>query len=43
METERSFLQMLQRVSGWSIGGKQLDLVDQGGKAISRFDGLHMK
>jgi putative lipoprotein len=43
METERTFLQTLQQVSGWRIGGKQLALLDEDGKAIARFDGLHMK
>jgi putative lipoprotein len=43
METERAFLQTIERVSGWRISGKQLELLDADGKAIARFDGLHMK
>ena len=43
METEQAFLQALGRVSGWRISGKQLELLDTGGKAVARLEGTHMK
>lgn len=43
MDTERAFLQALERVGGWSIRGRQLELLDGDGMAIARFDGLHME
>ncbi len=41
METEQAFLQALEQVTRWSISGKTLELLDDGGTAVARFDGVH--
>ena len=39
METEKDFLEALQEVSGWRIDGQQLELLNDSGNLIARFEG----
>jgi heat shock protein HslJ len=39
METERAFLQALERVARWRISGSTLALLDGAGTAVARFEG----
>jgi heat shock protein HslJ len=43
METERSFLEMLREVSGWRIDGQQLELVDDSGNTLARFEARQLE
>ncbi len=43
METERAFLKTLGEVSGWRIAGQQLELTDEGGAVVARFEARHME
>lgn len=43
METEKAFLEALQRVQGWRITGRQLDLLDAEGDVIGSFEARHME
>ena len=43
METERAFLGALERTSGWTIAGKELELSDSAGVVLARLDGRHMQ
>jgi heat shock protein HslJ len=38
METESAFLNALERVRGWRITGRELDLLDASGSVIARFE-----
>jgi putative lipoprotein len=39
METEQAFLKALDQVRGWQITGQQLELLDESGKVLARFEG----
>jgi putative lipoprotein len=43
MEQERAFLDALARVHGFSIRGQQLELVDELGTALARFEAVYLK
>lgn len=43
METEGAFLKTLDQVSGWRIAGQQLELTDDGGAVVARFEARHME
>lgn len=43
METERALLQALEQVRGWRISGWALELVDEEGRAVARFEGTPME
>ena len=43
METEQMFLNELGRVSGWRIAGQQLELLDDAGEVVARFEARHME
>jgi heat shock protein HslJ len=43
METEQAFTAALQRVSGWRMAGKQLELLDEAGEPVARFEARHME
>jgi len=38
MDTEKAFLQALEQVNTWKIGGQQLELFDAAGNLIARFE-----
>jgi putative lipoprotein len=43
METEKAFLDVLEKVSGWRITGQQLELLDAGGNVVARFEARHLE
>jgi putative lipoprotein len=43
METEHAFLRALDQVRRWRIGGRQLELLDESGTAVARFEERHME
>ncbi len=43
MDTEKKFLDALDRVKTWKISEQQLSLSDAGGKVIARFSAVHKK
>ena len=43
METEQAFLGTLEKVSGWRVAGQQLELTDDGGSVVARFEARHME
>jgi putative lipoprotein len=42
MEMEQKFLDALKRVKSYKLIGNQLELLDETGNAVARFEGLHM-
>ena len=38
MDTEKAFLESLREVSKWRIAGEELELLDESGKVIARFE-----
>jgi heat shock protein HslJ len=43
MDTEKAFLDMLQRVGRWKITGQQLELLDASGYTLARFEARSIK
>ena len=43
MDTEKDFLKALGEAKAWKITGQRLELRDEGGTVIARFDAVHMK
>ncbi|HEX6828787.1 MAG TPA: YbaY family lipoprotein [Burkholderiales bacterium] len=43
MDTEKEFLKALGEAKAWKITGQRLELRDEGGSVIARFDAVHMK
>lgn len=43
MDTERAFLQALERVATWRIAGERLELRDAGGAVVARFESVYLK
>jgi heat shock protein HslJ len=43
MDTEKTFLQSLGHVTFWKIAGQSLELFDQDGKSVARFEARYMK